>query len=416
MQKKAAPQLAGAPNPNVPEHWPANAAPKAQRRVLSEAKASAASFQAKQPKAGTDAHLSASHSLQEAALKLHPTLSDTQLQPGTAGQEGQSTSLDEQPSASHALQAAAEAATEAAMKLHAVPSDLQLQPEPSSQVDQSVSSDEQRSASHGLQAAAGAAVDQTLPEGAPSVAQQAAMISRDVDSSKHIGAQTSGDPTAATGQASSQLRQVQADTDLKQALDNEAHGTSASRPSVSSHQQTGAAAAAAPDEAFAEEVAAPEQRDHNQHISSQQQPSGHDQDSADLTQQVSVSDELELASAANERPSEQQPPEAGSLPLEPFQPSVIPTSASDLEQEAAALAEAGLVPEHVEPQPLSTMAAELGGTAAELGVAELVPEPLSQPPVEMSEMGQGTAGSTSETGTLCSSLRGTGMPERGTVN
>jgi len=396
-------QMTGAPNANAPEQWPANAAPKAHRRVLSDAKTSAASFQAKQPNAGSiAAQMSASHSLQEAATKLEALSAGPDMQQASSQQEAQALSPNEHPSASHSLQQAAKKLHPTLSHPHAMPQDAMPQEATLPQGGKGPSSEQQQSASHLLQAASAAR----------------ALHPDDAQGKQAASAHT--ELTAFTEQASASHRlQLASAAKALQPGTSQAHPLPAQAsaqnidmvvldvPLSASHdlQQAAAAVAVAPPsdadqaaEASQDMMPVPDQtvpvsQEATAAVAVAPQPDAvqHDPDQQPLTPGMHADDSGKRGHSSPEPHSptsahledrssqDQQPPlEPGSLPLKPFQPSSTLVSAADLEQEAEAMA--GLVQEPAAHPALVPLGPELGANAADLAAAHLIAEPLTQEP------------------------------------
>ena len=256
MQKKAPTQLAGSPNPNFPEQWPANAAPKAHRRVLSEAKASAASFQAKQARAGgVDVPTSAYHGLQEAATKPQPHVSASQLlsSQDMSEHDGDPSCPDAQLSGSHALQAAAVVA------------------------------------------------GKMLQGGSDSRSQQAVLSASGLDSAMHPGgkASASHEHQAAVAPAPSQPGQGQVATYPLPAAEDAMHESSHARGSAAIDHSTSAAAAPA-------EGLGPLQGLEDQQGAQEQQAAASDMNSSPLPEYGLASAASQLGSGVDHDAQEQQ--------------------------------------------------------------------------------------------------------------
>ncbi len=196
--KLVAPHWTGVPNPNSPEQWPANAAPKAHIKVLSDARASAASFNAKQSKRQdpNPALPVSSLAKSEQAEDSHPNESAPNFSTDSPGQDSAAPEqddgqmqqlavdmpsledislLDQQQSASHQLQAAAAAITDISA---GVPTDAHQEADAANlRISASPAvpytlANEQLSASHLLQAAVVAAVTSQPEEPVPESASE----------------------------------------------------------------------------------------------------------------------------------------------------------------------------------------------------------------------------------------------------
>ncbi|KAK9836800.1 hypothetical protein WJX74_008409 [Apatococcus lobatus] len=382
-------KMTGAPSPNTPEQWPANAAPKAHRQVLSDAKASAASFQAKQPKAGSiAAQTSASHSMQEAAAKLEVLSAD--MQQASSHQETQAPTPDEQQSASQSLQ-------QAAKELHPILSHPHaVSQEAAPQQRSKVPSEQRQSASHLLQAASAAmALHPDNAQEEQAAANHRLTASREQASESHQlqSASAATAPPPGSGQAHPLQEQALAqdmDTTVLKVPLSASHDLQQAAAAVAAAlpSDTGQAAAASQDVMPVPNETVPASQEAMAAAAVALQPdSGQyapDQQPLMLGTLADKCGQKEGPSAEPHSPTsaqlgdgspqdQQPPPEPGSLPLKPFQPSSTPTSAADLEQEA--LAAAGQAQEPAVHPVLVPVASELGVDAADLAVASLIPEP-----------------------------------------